>query len=67
MEKPATDIYTFSARVKNGFTYVDKTDRLRPLVNLSNRAHDIQADAVDALCDRAPETFVDAAVEEVAS
>ena len=35
MEKFATDIYTFSELVKNGFTYVDKTDRLWPLVNLS--------------------------------
>ena len=35
MEKLATDIYTFSELVKNGFTYVDKTDRLWPLVNLS--------------------------------
>ena len=35
MEKLATDIYTFSELVKNGFTYIDKTDRLWPLVNLS--------------------------------
>ena len=33
MEKPATDIYTFEKLVKNGFTYIDKTDRLWPLVN----------------------------------
>ena len=26
MEKPATDIYTFEKLVKNGFTYIDKTD-----------------------------------------
>ena len=35
MEKLATDIYTFGKLVRNGFTYVDKTDRLWPLVNLS--------------------------------
>ena len=35
MEKLATDIYTFSELVKNGFTYIDKTDRLWSLVNLS--------------------------------
>ena len=35
MEKLATDIYTFEKLVKNGFTYIDKTDRLWPLVNLS--------------------------------
>ena len=35
MEKLAIDIYTFSELVKNGFTYIDKTDRLWPLVNLS--------------------------------
>ena len=35
MEKLATDIYTFEKLVRNGFTYVDKTDRLWPLVNLS--------------------------------
>lgn len=35
MEKLATDIYTFSELVRNGFTYIDKTDRLWPLVNLS--------------------------------
>ena len=35
MEKLATDIYTFKNLVGDGFTYVDKTDRLWPLVNLS--------------------------------
>ena len=35
MEKLATDIYTFEKLVRNGFTYIDKTDRLWPLVNLS--------------------------------
>ena len=35
MEKLATDIYTFSELERNGFTYIDKTDRLWPLVNLS--------------------------------
>ena len=42
MEKLATDIYTFEKLVKNGFTYIDKTDRLWPLVNKGgyNEAHD---------------------------
>ncbi len=35
MEKIATDIYTFDELRKNGFTYVDKTDRILPLANLS--------------------------------
>ena len=35
MEKLATDIYTFKNLIGDGFTYVDKTDRLWPLVNLS--------------------------------
>ena len=35
MEKLATDIYTFKNLIGNGFTYIDKTDRLWPLVNLS--------------------------------
>ena len=35
MEKLATDIYTFDNLVRYGFTYIDKTDRLWPLVNLS--------------------------------
>ena len=35
MEKLATDIYTFKNLVGDGFTYIDKTDRLWPLVNLS--------------------------------
>ena len=35
MEKLATDIYTFEELIRNGFTYVDKTDRLLPLVDMS--------------------------------
>ena len=35
MEKLATDIYTFKNLIGDGFTYVDKTDRLWPLVDLS--------------------------------
>lgn len=35
MEKIATDIFTFEDLRKDGFTYVDKTDRLLPLVDLS--------------------------------
>ena len=35
MEKLATDIYTFEDLIRNGFTYVDKTDRLLPLVDMS--------------------------------
>ena len=35
MEKIATDIYSFEELRKNGFTYVDKTDRILPLVDLS--------------------------------
>ena len=35
MEKLATDIYTFANLVQDGFTYVDKTDRLWPLVDMS--------------------------------
>ena len=35
MEKLATDIYTFGDLIRNGFTYVDKTDRLLPLVDMS--------------------------------
>ena len=35
MEKLATDIFTFEELINNGFTYVDKTDRLLPLVNMS--------------------------------
>lgn len=33
MEKLAPDIYTFSELVKFGCVYIDKTDRLWPLVN----------------------------------
>ena len=35
MEKPATDIYTFSELRKSGFTYIDKTDLILPLVDMS--------------------------------
>ena len=35
MEKLATDIFTFEELINNGFTYVDKTDRLLSLVNMS--------------------------------
>ncbi len=35
MEKIATDIYTFEKLRANGFTYVDKTSRLLPLVDMS--------------------------------
>ncbi len=35
MEKLATDTFSFDKLVKTGFTYVDKTDRLWPLVNQS--------------------------------
>ena len=35
MEKISTDIYTFSELRKNGFTYVDKTAVLLPLVDMS--------------------------------
>jgi hypothetical protein len=35
MEKAATDIYTFSELRLNGFTYVDKTAILKPLVDMS--------------------------------
>ena len=35
MEKLAKDIYTFANLVQDGFTYVDKTDRLLPLVDMS--------------------------------
>lgn len=35
MEKIATDIYTFEKLRVNGFTYVDKTDRILPLADLS--------------------------------
>ena len=35
MEKLATDIFTFEKLIENGFTYVDKTDRLLPLVDMS--------------------------------
>ena len=35
MEKLATDTYDFEKLVRNGFTYVDKTDRLLPLVDMS--------------------------------
>ncbi|MGN0833962.1 MAG: AAA family ATPase [Kiritimatiellia bacterium] len=35
MEKLATYISTFKHLIENGFTYVDKTDRLWPLVNQS--------------------------------
>ncbi len=27
MEKLATDIYTFSELIRNGFTYIDKTEK----------------------------------------
>ena len=33
MEKIATDIYTFAELRKSGYTYVDKTGRILPLVN----------------------------------
>ena len=33
MEKPATDIYTFENLRKAGFTYIDKTDLIIPLVD----------------------------------
>ncbi len=35
MEKITTDIYTFAKLRVNGFTYVDKTDRILPFVDLS--------------------------------
>ena len=35
MEKPATDIYTFRELREKGFTYVDKTGLLLPLVDFS--------------------------------
>ena len=35
MEKIATDIYTFSELRRHGFAYVDKTDVLLPLVDMS--------------------------------
>ena len=35
IEKPATDIYTFENLRKSGFTYVDKTDILLPLIDES--------------------------------
>ena len=35
MEKLATDTYKFEKLINNGFTYVDKTDRLLPLVDMS--------------------------------
>ena len=35
MEKPATDIYTFRELREKGFTYVDKTDVILPLVDNS--------------------------------
>ena len=35
MEKLATDIFTFEKLIENGFTYVDKTDRLLSLVDMS--------------------------------
>ena len=35
MEKPATDIYTFEKLRVNGFTYVDKTDQILSLVDMS--------------------------------
>ena len=35
MEKLATDTCDFEKPVRNGFTYVDKTDRLLPLVDAS--------------------------------
>lgn len=35
MEKIATDIFTFEDLRKDGFTYVDKTDRILPLVDKS--------------------------------
>ena len=35
MEKIATDIYTFSELRRHGFTYVDKTGVLLPLVDMS--------------------------------
>ena len=47
MEKLATYIYTFSELVRNGFTYIDKTDRLWPLVNLSV----IVDSAVERVCE----------------
>ena len=33
MEKPATDIYTFKKLREGGFTYVDKTGLILPLVD----------------------------------
>ena len=35
MEKIATDIYTFNKLRENGFTYVDKTEWILSLVNMS--------------------------------
>ena len=35
MEKPATDIYTFKKLREGGYTYVDKTDVILPLVDNS--------------------------------
>ena len=35
MEKIATDIYSFEELRRNGFTYVDKTDRILPFVDFS--------------------------------
>ena len=35
MEKPATDIYTFKKLREGGYTYVDKTDLILPLVDNS--------------------------------
>ena len=35
MEKPATDIYTFRELREKGFTYVDKTEIILPLVDNS--------------------------------
>ena len=35
MEKLATDTYKLEKLINNGFTYVDKTDRLLPLVDMS--------------------------------
>ena len=35
MEKVATDIYSFRKLRENGFTYVDKTEKLLPLCDMS--------------------------------
>ena len=74
MEKLATDIYTFSELVKNGFTYIDKTDRLWPLVNLSigkqffiarPRRFGKSLTLIGLAFSKEKRTIVDAAVERV--